>query len=197
MNGARPAWIVVAILVGAAGVVSAALLDRKGYAMLGLLMAALTGLLASPISWDHHWVWIVPGAVVAAHYAVQAWRRGARPVAWACGIAAVAIVAWFGAWPARLFTAKLNLGNDSLGLIWIPPNTNPIYYGRYGDRPWFPEYHWHGLALIAGNAYTLAGLAMFGALLAISLLPAARKEHDDEPGRSQRDQRGHLRLPAA
>jgi len=198
VSGARPAWIVAAVLVGAAGVVSAALLDRKGYAMLGLLMAALTGLLASPISWDHHWVWIVPGAVVAAHYAVQAWRRGARRVAWACGIAAVAIVAWFGAWPARLFTAKLNLGNDSLGLIWIPPNTNPIYYGRYGDRPWFPEYHWHGLALIAGNAYTLAGLAMFGALLAISLLlPAARKEHDDEPGRSQRDQRGHLRLPAA
>ena len=30
-------------------------------------MAALTGLLVSPISWDHHWVWIAPGALVAAH----------------------------------------------------------------------------------------------------------------------------------
>jgi alpha-1,2-mannosyltransferase len=198
INGARPAWIAVAVLAGVAGVTAAALLDRKGYAMLGLLTAALTGLLASPISWDHHWVWIVPGAVVAAHYAVQAWHRGARRVAWACGIAAVAIVAWFGAWPARLFTARLNLGNDSLGLIWIPKNTDPIYYDRYGDRPWLPEYHWHGLALIVGNAYILAGLAMFGVLLAISvLLPAARKEHDDEPGRSHPNQRGDLRLPAA
>ena len=198
VNGARPAWIVGAVLVGGAGVVSAALLDRKGYAMLAVLMAALTGLLVSPISWDHHWVWIVPGAVVAAHYAVRAWRRGARRAAWACGIAAAAILAWFGAWPARLFTAKLTLGNDSLGLLWIPKNTNPVYYDWYGDRPWFPEYHWHGLALVAGNAYILAGLVMFGALLAVSLLlPAARKDHHDEPGRSQGDQRRRLRLPAA
>src|SRR5712671_3215720 len=78
VNGASPAWIVAAILVGGAGVVSAALLDRKGHAMLALLMAALTGLLVSPVSWDHHWVWIAPGAVVAAHYAVRAWPRGAR-----------------------------------------------------------------------------------------------------------------------
>ncbi len=238
VNGARPAWIVAAILVGAVGVVAAALLDRKGHAMLALLMAALTGLLVSPISWDHHWVWIAPGAVVAAHYAMRAWRQGARPgerhserpgerpgerlgerpgerpgerlgerqgerqgaqrAAWACGLPAVAIVAWFGAWPASLFTSKLNLGHDSLGLLWIPKNTNPVYYGWYGDRPWFPEYHWHGLALIAGNAYILAGLAMFGMLLAVSLLlPRGTKEHEDEPGRTHSDQRGHLRLPAA
>ena len=139
------------------------MLDRKGYQVPGLLMAALTGLLVSPISWDHHWVWIAPGALVAAHYAVQAWRRNAterppgRSESWAAGI-----VAWFGPWPARLFTAKLNLGNDSLGLLWIPRNTNPVYYQWYGDKRWFTEYHWHALALIAGNAYVLAGLALFG-----------------------------------
>jgi alpha-1,2-mannosyltransferase len=201
VNGARPGWVAGAVLFGAVGVVSAALLDRKGYAMVGLLMAALTGLLVSPISWDHHWVWIVPAAVVAAHYAVQAWRRGARRMAWAGGIAAAAaVVAWFGAWPTRLFhVSPPNLGNDSLGLIWIPKNTNPAWYDSYGDQRWFPEYHWHGLALIFGNAYILAGLAAFGALLAISLLlPAARKkEHHDEPGPSQPDQREYLRLPAA
>ena len=182
----------------------AALLDRKGYPVPGLLMAALTGLLISPISWDHHWVWIAPGALVAAHYAVQAARKDARKAAWGFGILAVAIVAWFGAWPARLFTSRVNLGNDSLGLLWIPRNTNPVYYQRYGDRPWFTEYHWHGLALIAGNAYILAGLALFGLLLAASLLLPPRgtkKEHHDEPGRTQaRTQaglRGRLRLPAA
>src|ERR1017187_3011476 len=198
INGARPAWIAAAIVVGLAGVIGAGLLDRKGHPVLGLLMAALTGLLDSPISWDHHWVWIAPGAVVAAHYAVQAWRRGARRRAWACGIAAVAIVAWFGAWPASLFTSAVNLGNDSLGLIWIPKNTNPYYYDWYGDRPWFNEYHWHGLALILGNAYVLAGLALFGMLLGLALLlPSGTKEHDDEPGRNHRSQRGRLRLPAA
>ena len=66
--------------------------------------------------------------------------------------------------------AKLNLGNDSLGLLWIPRNTNPVYYQWYGDKRWFTEYHWHGLALIAGNAYVLAGLALFGLLGALALL---------------------------
>jgi alpha-1,2-mannosyltransferase len=202
VTGAEPAWIAAAVLVAAIGVTAAALLDREGYPLPGLLTAALTGLLVSPVSWDHHWVWIAPGAVTAAHYAVQAWRKQARRAAWGLGILAVSLVAWFGAWPARLFTAKLNLGNDSLGLLWIPRNTNPVYYQWYGDRPWFTEYHWHGLALVAGNAYVLAGLALFGLLLALSLLlPQPAKEHDDEPGhtpaRTQGSLRGRLRLPAA
>ena len=197
VSGAKPAWIVAAVLVGVAGVASAAVLDRKGYPLPGLLMAALTGLLVSPISWDHHWVWIAPGALTAVHYAVRAARRHDRKAAWALGGIAVAVVAWFGAWPARLFTAKLNLGNDSLGLLWIPRNTNPVYYQWYGDRPSFTEYHWHGLAFIAGNAYVLAGLGLFGLLVGVSLLLPA-KEHDDEPGtRTQGSLRGRLRLPAA
>ena len=198
VNGAKPAWIVAAVLVGLAGVASAALLDRKGYLLPGLLMAALTGLLVSPISWDHHWVWIAPGGVTAVHYAVRAWQKGAQRAAWALGAAAVAVVAWFGAWPARLFTAKLNLGNDSLGLLWIPRNTNPVYYQWYGDRAGFTEYHWHTLAFIAGDAYILAGLGLLALLTAMSvLISRGAKEHDDEPGRAQGSLRGRLRLPAA
>jgi alpha-1,2-mannosyltransferase len=194
-----PIWVAAAILVGAVGVVCAGLLDRKGHAVLGLLMAALTGLLVSPISWDHHWVWIVPGAVVAGHYAVQAWRRRAWLAAAACGIGGAAVVALFGAWPTKFFNIyPPNLGTDSLGVIWIPKNTNPAWYQWYGDQRWFPEYHWQGWNLIWGNAYILAGLAIFGMLVAISLLlPAARKDHDDEPGPDPAGERGHLRLPAA
>src|SRR5579862_1330185 len=122
IDGGRAPWIVVALLVAVAGSVSAGLLDRKGHAMLGVLMAALTGLLVSPISWDHHWIWVVPGVVVAGHYAVKAWPRGARGargggqplrargdsggssprVSTACVISALAVVAWFGAWPTSL-----------------------------------------------------------------------------------------------
>jgi alpha-1,2-mannosyltransferase len=207
INGARPAWIAAAVVIGAVGVTAAALLDRKGYPLPGLLMAALTGLLVSPISWDHHWVWIAPGALVAAHYAVLAFKgraikRGNKGAAWGLGILAAGIIAWFGAWPARLFTAKLHLGNDSLGLLWIPKNTNPVYYQWYGDKPWFTEYHWHIAAIIAGNAYVLAGLALFGLLGALALLlpngTHRTKEPADEPGaRTQTSLRGRLRLPAA
>ena len=179
-----------------AGVVAAALLDRKGHAMAGLLMAALTGLLVSPISWDHHWVWIAPGAIVAAALRGAGLAAGRRRAAAAAAAAAAAIVAWFGAWPTSLVGARPNLGHDSLGLIWIPRNTNPVICDKYGEKPWLLEYHWHGLALITGNAYVLAGLAAFAVLLSISLL-LPDKEHADEPGRSQPDQRGRLRLPAA
>jgi alpha-1,2-mannosyltransferase len=206
INGAKPAWIAAAVVVGAIGVTAAALLDRKGYPVPGLLTAALTGLLLSPISWDHHWVWIAPGALVAAHYAVQAYRgravrRGGKKAAWGLGVLAAGIIVWFGAWPAHLFTAKLNLGNDSLGLLWIPRNTNPIYYQWYGDKPWFTEYHWNTPALIAGDAYVLAGLGLLVLLAAMSLLlprgTNGTKEQDNEPGRAQGSLRGRLRLPAA
>jgi alpha-1,2-mannosyltransferase len=71
-------WLVLAVVVGVAGLVAAALLYRAGHEMLGLLMAALVGLLDSPISWDHHWVWVVPGMMAAGHYAAVGWRSWRR-----------------------------------------------------------------------------------------------------------------------
>jgi hypothetical protein len=42
-----------------------------------VVLGFLVGLLDSPISWDHHWVWVVPGMMAAAHYG---WRAPAgRP----------------------------------------------------------------------------------------------------------------------
>ncbi len=33
-----------------------------------VLCCAVTGLLVSPVSWDHHWIWVVPGLLfLAAH----------------------------------------------------------------------------------------------------------------------------------
>jgi hypothetical protein len=38
-----------------------------------------------------------------------------------------------------------------------------------GDRPWFAEYHWHGLELLTGNAYLLGGLALLAVLIVAAL----------------------------
>ena len=76
---------------------------------------------------------------------------------------------WQGTWPGSLWGAPRDLGGFSLGLIWAPPNTNPGTYYQLGDRPWFPEYHWHGLQVVTGNLYILTGLALLGLLLAIGL----------------------------
>src|SRR6201996_1488533 len=186
IDGSTRAWIVAAVVIGVTGIVSAAVLDRRGHLLPGLLAAALTGLLLSPISWDHHWVWIVPGAAVAAHYAVRAWPSSRlRAAGW--GALAVAIAALYGAWPGSLWGEPTDLGHFSLGIVWQPPQTDPSTYYARGDQPWYAEYHWHGLQLLTGNCFVLGGLALL-VLLAVAALrvsrsarPAPASDRDPEP----------------
>ncbi|WP_191248600.1 glycosyltransferase 87 family protein [Amycolatopsis deserti] len=53
---------------------------RRGQALAALLVTAFFGLLASPISWSHHWVWAVPLLVLLVSRLPQttlatAWKR--------------------------------------------------------------------------------------------------------------------------
>jgi alpha-1,2-mannosyltransferase len=176
--GSQTEWVIAAVLIGVLGVVCAAMLDRAGHQMAGLLAAALTGLLLSPISWDHHWVWIAPGAAVAAHYAVRAWRS-ARARAWALGALAAGIVLLYGAWPGSLWGEPTDLGPFSLGILWQPPNTNPGTYYQLGDKPWYAEYHWHGIELLTGNAFILGGLGML-VILAVAAVRTHRASRPSE-----------------
>ncbi len=185
--GAEPVWLAVALVTAVAGLACAARLDRAGHPLPGLLACALTGLLVSPISWDHHWVWIVPGVAVAAAYAVRAMRppgRSGPPGTESAGLGWSRVAHWpaagfwalgggmlalYGAWPGRLWGEPHDLGQFSLGVIWQPPNTDPEVYYRRGDRPWFAEYHWHGIELLTGNAFLLGGLALLVILITASL----------------------------
>ncbi len=167
----QPLWHGAALVIAVAGLVAAAVLDRGGQRLAGLLTCALTALLISPISWDHHWVWIVPGVVLFAHYAVRALSAAAR-ASWAG--AAIAVTALFGAWPGSLWGEPADLGAFSEGIIWAPPNTDPFTYLVRGDRRRYVEYHWHGLQLLTGNLYILAGMALFALALLAALSRAGR-----------------------
>lgn len=65
-------WAVAAAVVGVAGLLLAARIARRGDTALGALCCAVTGLLISPISWSHHWVWAVPAAILLARRAPRA-----------------------------------------------------------------------------------------------------------------------------
>jgi len=54
----------LSLLVLALGLWAAALMHRCGQARLALVLAGVTGLLASPISWSHHYVWVLPLAII-------------------------------------------------------------------------------------------------------------------------------------
>jgi alpha-1,2-mannosyltransferase len=156
VDGAQAAWLAVAAVVALAGLAAAAALHRRGHAFPGLLTCALTALLVSPISWDHHWVWVAPGLAVL----IDAGRR-ARSRAAAAAWYALAGATWalFAAWPA-LWSARAGLLQG--GLIGYAPASA----WAHGDNPAYAEYHWHGLQLLAGNLELLAGLALFAVALA-------------------------------
>jgi glycosyl transferase family 87 len=167
-------WIAAAVVALAAGLTAAYLLNRAGYPVPALLATALTGLLVSPVSWDHHWVWVALGVAVAGHYAVAAARRARsaggprRTARWLWALVA-GMVFSFAAWPDAIWENARTLGDFSLGFLWAQANTNPIQFARRGDQPGYVEYHWHGFQLLWGNAYVLAGVALMLVLLGIGL----------------------------
>ena len=153
----QPLWIAVGIVVGLLGLAAATLLHRAGREFEGLMTCALTGLLVSPISWDHHWVWIAPFLAVLVSIGVRTRDRAARAASLV--VAALLIVAFAG-WP------KFWNAGQGKGLIW-PPYA-PATGNASGDNPSFAEYHWHGMQLIAGNLYVVIGCV----LLVIALVAA-------------------------
>jgi alpha-1,2-mannosyltransferase len=165
-------WIAAAVLIAAAGLVAAALLYRARQPVPAMLACALTGLLVSPLSWDHHWVWVAPGIALLAHLGANAARGAVRAAWWA---AAAVLFGVFACWPQFW-----NLGQSGLtpaGLVWYAPGT---YFGT-GSKPWYHEFHWHGLQLLAGNIFVLAGLACLAALAVAAVLCLARGR-PREPG---------------
>ncbi|GGL86534.1 mannosyltransferase [Nakamurella endophytica] len=53
-------WLVAAVLSVALGVWAAVAASRAGDRTASLLAVQFVGLLVSPISWSHHWVWVLP-----------------------------------------------------------------------------------------------------------------------------------------
>ncbi len=51
-------WAVATVLVVALATVAIEVSRRSGETVAAMLAAALTGLLCSPVSWGHHWVWL-------------------------------------------------------------------------------------------------------------------------------------------
>jgi alpha-1,2-mannosyltransferase len=152
-------WLVAAVVVGIAGLATSILASRRGHELLGLVACAATGLLVSPISWSHHYVYVVPALVLAA--------CGPRRLGYRI-LGAALVVGLFGWWP-------LPIGNQGgfdpraqlmpRGLLPLAPN---------GDNSLAAiEFTWRGLELIVGNYYVVT-LLVFLAATACALLLTPR-----------------------
>jgi alpha-1,2-mannosyltransferase len=179
---ATPLWLAAASATGLLGIAAAAILHRAGRPVYGWVTCALTGLLVSPISWNHHWVWIVPIMAVAVTAAVRA-RGAARAGYWALA-GALAVV--FGAWPVLQATGPQAF--IPRGLTWLlaaDPHPNQHVYGL------------HGIQVISWNLFVLAGLAMLGVavIAALRVILANRADEPDPAERPPQQPSPELAMP--
>jgi len=149
LGGTHDMWLAAAVIVAILGLGAATVLDRSGHQVLGIAACALTGVLISPISWDHHWVWVLMAAPIFLYYGLLV--RG--PARWACFGGGAVTMAVFGAWATSLWGQTALYAGWDRGIIWSAPTGNNL------------ELTWHGWQLIAGNAYVLAGLALLALLI--------------------------------
>ena len=151
---AQPAWLPLALAVAAAGLIGGALLSRTGRPVHGWTLVGITTVLVSPISWDHHWVWIVPVLALLAGLAITA-----RPVARAgCILAIVLTCGIMASWPwdysgAKAFVPRRGL----LGWFVQPPQVTEIKVV-------------HGWQLLTWNLWVVVGIVMYAGLLASAII---------------------------
>ncbi|HZQ31054.1 MAG TPA: mannosyltransferase [Mycobacterium sp.] len=113
--------------------------DRLG----GIVVVELFGLLLSPVSWTHHWVWLLPTMIWLIHGPLRA-RLGARIAGWG----------WL----------VLTL----IGPPWLLGFAQPSIW--HISRPWYLA--WAGLVYIVAAVATLAWIAATGRRSRRSLAPA-------------------------
>jgi alpha-1,2-mannosyltransferase len=152
-------WLIAAAAAGLAGLATSVLAARRGHQLLGLVTCAATGLLVSPISWSHHYVYVIPALALAAY--------GPRRLGYRI-LGAALVVGLFGWWPLPIGNRG---GYDSQaqllprGLLYLAPNS--------GSNRAAAEFTWRGLELIAGNYYAIT-LFVFIAATACALVLTRR-----------------------
>jgi alpha-1,2-mannosyltransferase len=119
-NGSAAAWVLLSLVTLAATAFVAwrcLALSQKAFAVISI---ALAGLLVSPISWTHHWIWVllIPPLLVGDRSPDV--PRSIRTLFW--GLIALTIAApywWFShGVPADVFDAVLPLWTAAILVVW-------------------------------------------------------------------------------
>lgn len=119
-------WTVLVVLTLLAVVVAMARQLACGAVVAAVCSNALLGLLVSPVSWAHHWVWVVPMALAG----LAAWRGAGRRtglVVGLCVLAVSTVASMHNYFPAgggaeRGWTAAMKIAGSEftwLGLAWL------------------------------------------------------------------------------
>ncbi len=86
-------WLLAALLVVVIALVALRSAVRAGDALIGVLTVQFLGLLLSPVSWDHHWVWVAPLLIWLAYRRTRLWARVVLLVVW-CPVMFLDVIAF-------------------------------------------------------------------------------------------------------
>lgn len=145
-SGAFVWWLVVAAVVGAATLALAVALSRRGMELAGVCVCALAALLVSPISWTHHWVFLMPALALPVYRLTRTRARVAI---------AVAMVVLLAVWPFPLNQRgrfDTSVAPHPTGLLRLIPHDGGA------------ELHWSWWQVVLGDGYVIAGLACVAAV---------------------------------
>jgi alpha-1,2-mannosyltransferase len=145
-HGVKPYWLAAVVLIAAVAVPLSVWAHRRGEELLGVAATAMFGLLVSPISWSHHWVWLAV-FLVAGGCLLHSCRAP-----WWGWLLATGPYLLCVAWPAVAFSDLQNRTVLPNGLIWSVPYNNNA------------EDHWTGLQVLIGNLYPLLGVLLLAIL---------------------------------
>jgi alpha-1,2-mannosyltransferase len=151
---AQPIWLPVTIIVGLVGIAAAAYFNRTGMPAHGWVLVGITSVLVSPISWDHHWVWVVPVLALIGGLIMSA--RGAA--LWVFLAAGVGLAALFGSWPLRYSGPQAYVPQRGLiGWFVQPPQSYAVTT-------------LHGWELLTWNLFVLVGLVIYLVMVGSAVL---------------------------
>lgn len=164
----KPLWMLAVGVTAVVGLGAATLLSLRGRELAGLVTCGVTGLLVSPISWTHHWVWIAPIFVLIAHCSIVRFRAAATwPVRAAWAALPVVFTLLTFAWPMSM---ERRPALTPQGLLWLLP---------YGQGR---EHRWDLFQFLAGNAYLFAGIAVIAIAACTALRSAPARGLDAAAG---------------
>ncbi|UGQ09693.1 glycosyltransferase 87 family protein [Yinghuangia sp. ASG 101] len=159
-----PLAFLLAAAVVIAGLASAVIASQRGHELAAASLVGLVGLLMSPLSWSHHYVWAVPAFVLLLHLAFTRRTVGA----WA-SLAGFAVV--FASIPmARADYGPLPDQTVPLGLLWLAPDTDPLGFG--------PAEFFFGNSLVLAGTLAVVVAAVWSWRSVRPLVPAGRSLRD-------------------
>ncbi len=119
-NGSETLWLLLSLITLAAAAVIARRHLSAGQKAPAIVATALAGLLISPISWTHHWVWVLLIPALLPRHRTSGMPRRVRAMLWTLVALTIAAPYW---WfrhgvPADVADAVLPVWTSAVLLVW-------------------------------------------------------------------------------